>query len=177
MQRREFVLSTLSVTTAVALWVDLRQLAQAEGNAAAVSDPLFDALCDLVIPDSETPGARRAGVSQFLVLALAHGIAGCTAEDRHRLEALLNVAAHGDFASLSRDKQHEVLETVDAAAYVSPDSVWPRIKGLILMGYYTSEIGATQELRYQLVPGRFDPDVAQGPSDRAFSNDWTGQRF
>jgi hypothetical protein len=177
MQRREFVVSTLSVSAMAAVWADLNRLAQAKGNAPAMNDPLFDALCDLVIPDSETPGAKRAGVPQFLQLALAHGIAGSTTQDRHRLEVLLSVAAHGDFASLPRDKQHEVLEAVDAAAYGSPDSVWPRIKGLILMGYYTSEIGASQELRYQLVPGRFDPDVPQGPADRAFSNDWTGQRF
>jgi hypothetical protein len=177
MQRREFVVSALAATTAATLWADLNRLARAQGKAAAASDPLFDAVCDLVIPDSDTPGAKRAGVARFLVLALAHGIAGSATEDRHRLEAVLNGASHGDFVSLSRVKQHDVLEAVDAAAYGTPDSVWPRIKGLILMGYYTSEIGATQELRYQLVPGRFDPDVSQGPSDRAFSNDWTGQRF
>ena len=54
---------------------------------------------------------------------------------------------------------------------------WPRLKGLILIGYYTSEIGASQELRYILVPGHFDPDVPLEPGDRAWSSDWTGVKF
>jgi hypothetical protein len=45
------------------------------------------------------------------------------------------------------------------------------------MGYYTSEIGASQELQYQLVPGRFDPDLPVKPGDRAWSSDWIGQGF
>ena len=45
------------------------------------------------------------------------------------------------------------------------------------MGYYTSEAGATQELRYTLVPGRWDPDVPLKPGDRGSSSDWVGQTF
>jgi len=31
------------------------------------------------------------------------------------------------------------------------------MKWLTLTGYYTSEIGATSELHYRVVPGRFEP--------------------
>lgn len=41
-------------------------------------------------------------------------------------------------------------------------------------GYYTSETGASKELRYELIPGRFDPDIAVTRQFRALSNDWTG---
>ena len=62
---------------------------------------------------------------------------------------------------------------LDARAFARPVDAtlspalqqWPTIKGLILIGYYTSEIGASQELRYVLVPGRFDPDVKLEPGD------------
>lgn len=40
-----------------------------------------------------------------------------------------------------------------------PDTDVPfmrRMKELTLVGYYTSEVGATQELRHEPVPGRFD---------------------
>ena len=30
------------------------------------------------------------------------------------------------------------------------------VRGLTLMGYYTSEAGATRELDFQIIPGRFD---------------------
>jgi glucoside 3-dehydrogenase (cytochrome c) hitch-hiker subunit len=78
---------------------------------------------------------------------------------------------------LTPARQQEVLSGVDQSAYSERNSVWARMKSLILIGYYTSEVGANQELHYQLVPGRYDPDVAVKPGDRASSNDWTGQRF
>jgi hypothetical protein len=43
------------------------------------------------------------------------------------------------------------------------DPHWFRtIKELTVLGYYTSEIGATQELRHVSVPGRFEGCVPVG---------------
>ena len=42
------------------------------------------------------------------------------------------------------------------------------MKELALLGYFTSEIGATQALRYVESPGRYDPCVPYKPGDR----DW-----
>jgi hypothetical protein len=178
MQRREFLASSATLSAAVALWSALRAPAADAARSQAVNDPLLDRVCDLVIPDTDTPGARTAGVPAFLKLALAQGFAGSSPADREQLETLLRNAAGGaSFLSLAPARQQEVLVNVDRAAYADRGSLWARMKSLILMGYYTSEAGATQELRYQLVPGRFDPDVRQKPGDRASSNDWTGQRF
>jgi hypothetical protein len=113
-----------------------------------------------------------------MTLALAKGLAASKPSDRADLEALLNTASGGtSFLLLPATRQREVLAGVDQAAYAERGSLWARIKSLILMGYYTSEPGATRELYYQLVPGRYDPDVPEKPGDRASSNDWTGQRF
>jgi hypothetical protein len=45
------------------------------------------------------------------------------------------------------------------------------------MGYYCSEIGSSKELRYELAPGRFDPDVVVRPGDKAFMNEWLNNQF
>jgi hypothetical protein len=178
MQRREFLASSAALSAAVALWGVLRAPAADAALTQVVDDPLLDCVCDLVIPDTDTPGARKVGVAGFMKLAMAHGLAGSSPADHAQLETLLRDAAGGaSFLSLSPARQHEVLVGVDRAAYAERGSLWARMKSLILMGYYTSEAGATQELRYQPVPGRFDPDVLQKPGDRASSNDWTGQRF
>jgi hypothetical protein len=178
MQRREFLTCSAALSAAVALWGVVRATDAAAARAQHLEDPLLDRVCDLVIPDTDTPGARTVGVPSFIKLALAHGLADSTPADRTQLEALLRDAAGGtSFLSLSPGRQQEVLVDVDRSAYAERGSLWARIKSLILMGYYTCEAGATQELRYQLVPGRFDPDVLQKPGDRASSNDWTGQRF
>ncbi|MFD2500318.1 hypothetical protein ACFSTI_17575 [Rhizorhabdus histidinilytica] len=47
-------------------------------------------------------------------------------------------------------------------------------KTLLLVGYYTGEAGGSEELDYQLVPGRYDANIPTGKQYRALSNDWTG---
>ena len=39
-----------------------------------------------------------------------------------------------------------------------------------MVGYYTSEAGASKELIYDLVPGRFDPDIPVTAATRAMEN-------
>jgi hypothetical protein len=44
----------------------------------------------------------------------------------------------------------------------APDEQSPffyKLKLLTVLGYYTSEVGATQELSYNPVPGRYEGDV------------------
>jgi len=43
------------------------------------------------------------------------------------------------------------------------------IKELTITGYYTSEIGATQELKYVPVPGRYAGDIPYDTVGRAYS--------
>ena len=72
-----------------------------------------------------------------------------------------------------------MLAKLDGEAFAegAQDHPWKVIKGLILTGYYTSEVGGSKELRYELVPGRWDPDLPLKPTDRAFSSDWTAVDF
>jgi Gluconate 2-dehydrogenase subunit 3/TAT (twin-arginine translocation) pathway signal sequence len=170
MHRREVLKGAGALAAATALWRSLL------ARSPPAADPWLDALCDVVIPDSDTPGARKAGVASFVRLAAAHGLAGSSPADLTELKHQLD---HADtpFERLSGADQHAVLVTVDARDAANPATQWARIKKLILMGYYTSQIGASQELHYQLVPGRFDPDVPVHPGDRAWSSDWIGQGF
>jgi hypothetical protein len=178
MQRREFLANSAAMSSAAAIWAALRTAGAVAGPLQPADDPLFACVCDLVIPATDTPGAREVGVAGFMTLALAKGLAGSKPSDRADLETLLNATSSGtSFLLLSANRQREVLVGVDQSAYAERGSLWARMKSLILMGYYTSEPGATQELYYQLVPGRYDPDVLEKPGDRASSNDWTGQRF
>jgi hypothetical protein len=155
---------------------------------------------DLVLPATDTPGAGEAGVGDFVLLALAHGLDGSRAPAasgdaafalsqyrrpdgslRHAdwLEHTLDRAANGDWLRLDRAGRERVLTTLDAEAFAQGADLhpWRKIKGLIVIGYYTSEVGGSQELRYELVPGRWDPKVLVGPDERAFSSDWTAVDF
>ena len=155
---------------------------------------------DLVIPPSDTPGAKDVGVGDFVVLALAHGLSGTRTPMaagmvtaalepfrrrdgslRHLpwLEHVLDRAAGGDFLRHDRAERTRLLAALDAEAFAQGalPSPWTAIKGLILTGYYTSEAGGSQELRYELVPGKWEWDIPLVPGMRAFSSDWTAVDF
>lgn len=164
---------------------------------------LLREVSQLVIPRGNTPGAGDIGVAEFVALALAHGLLGtggavagvfdrtdlasfARADGTLRyldwLEAQLDRRAGGDFLRASSAQRGRVLVALDAEAFPSgpptaTPSPWQAIKALILTGYYTSQIGGAQELRYELTPGRFDPDLPLNPLDRAWSSDWTAVDF
>jgi len=157
-------------------------------------------VAQLLIPRTDTPGGADVGADRFLVLALAHGLDGTrvpssggaiqgaaslyqrpdgTLDHLAWLERELDERAGGDYLAASPARRQAALEKIDAAAFASrdSDSPWTRIKGLLLTGYYTSQAGGSKELRYELVPGRSDPDIPLGPNDRAWSSDWTAVEF
>jgi Gluconate 2-dehydrogenase subunit 3 len=51
----------------------------------------------------------------------------------------------------------------------SPAHYFRMMKELALLGYFTSEIGYTQAMRYVESPGRFDPCAPFAPGDRAWA--------
>jgi len=180
MDRRDWLRQAGGLAAAAALWPAALAGARPgpHARAAPAPDPLLEAVCDAIIPDTDTPGARRAGVPAWLPLAMRHGLAGASLADRATLGHELDAAAGGSFLALPPARQRLACEQVDAAAFApGARSAWPRIKTLVLMGYYSSEAGATRELQYQLVPGRFDPDLPVGPGQRAWSSDWMTRGF
>jgi hypothetical protein len=43
------------------------------------------------------------------------------------------------------------------------------LQDLTVLGYFTSEIGATQQLRYYEVPGKYDPCIEYKPGEKAYA--------
>jgi len=51
----------------------------------------------------------------------------------------------------------------------TPTHYFRMMKELAMLGYFTSEIGCKQALRYVESPGRFDPCVPYAPGERAWA--------
>ena len=81
---------------------------------------------------------------------------------------------HGaeSFSASSPSQQLELLETLDVEAYAenAGDSLYKDLKTLILFGYYSSEEGASVELRFDRLPGAYLDCVQFDDFDRAWSN-------
>jgi hypothetical protein len=163
----------------------LSAVAGAPALAAAARPParqraLMREVSQLVIPRTETPGAGDVGVGDFVILALAHGHGA--PGDIDWLQGELDRRAGGPWLGNPARVRAMTLAALDTDAYPAQHGAgaptpWHAIKGLILTGYYTTQAGATRELRYEFTPGRFDPDLPLKPGDVGWSSDWNAIEF
>ncbi|WP_179505058.1 MULTISPECIES: gluconate 2-dehydrogenase subunit 3 family protein [unclassified Sphingomonas] len=114
----------------------------------------LDRLVELIIPADTTRGAKEAGVTGFIEMMHQHWM---SPEEQRRCDAELDLvmaafAAGGDPA---------------VALYDGRRFKAPTLRKLTVYGYYTSEIGATEELDLNLVPGAYDACAAFGAGGRA----------
>lgn len=127
------------------------------GTLAAAQFSLLEAVADVLIPATDTPGALAAGVPEFVRRMLEEW---ASSDTRARIANTLDeidkrawVRRGASFSQITPEQRHELLRDFDAAAFVLGDESYARLKFLVLCAYYYSEIGATQELRYEMVPG------------------------
>lgn len=134
----------------------------------------LDAAVELIMPATDTPGARAAGVAPFIDRALA------TFYDPEQVKRLRDgldtmqadaQAAYGmAFTALSAGQQTELLTRYDAEAAQKPLShFFALMKQATFTGFFTSETGATKTLRYDPVPGDYRGCVPMKEIGRAWA--------
>lgn len=122
----------------------------------------LERLVDLVIPADDTRGAKDAGVATFI--EMMHG-AWMNADEQRRCDAELDLAIAA-FAAAGTGDPVPLLYDVERFRA-------PTLRKLTVYGYYTSEVGASEELDLNLVPGAYDACAAFGTDVRAPSlNVW-----
>ncbi|MDZ4375561.1 MAG: gluconate 2-dehydrogenase subunit 3 family protein [Phenylobacterium sp.] len=117
---------------------------------------VLDALAELIVPRTDTPGARDAGVPAYVDRTIAgYCTAGEAAEFRamlDRLEADARTIHGAGFATLTVAQQTAIASKYDTGQKLSP---FGRLKEVVLVGYFTSEPGATLAVRYDPIPGDY----------------------
>jgi hypothetical protein len=122
-------------------------------------DQLVTTLAELILPATDTPGAKAARVNQFIDLMLAEWM---TPDEREPflagladIDARAHKSCGAAFVSCSEEQQTELLTALAAAMPTTeetkPKPFFRHLKELTLVGYYTSEIGASEELNYAIV--------------------------
>jgi hypothetical protein len=183
----------------------LTRATEAASNSAAWSPQALSAtqleqvatIAEHIIPRTDTPGARDAGVHRFIDTMLAEYYTAAERTNLLRgladLEARASRTYHRAFLQCTAAKQRALLEQLDHESFApapskdavangasretergggglasnasdstahtdhaSAASFFHTMKELTILGYYTSQPGATKELRYLQVPGRFD---------------------
>ena len=143
----------------------------ASGGAApagAIGTPVFSppqralisALSERVVPTTDTPGAIAAGVPAFIEQLLGQwALPADVAPIAAGLKAL-DARSHADYgvaaAEATGEQQDALLTLAMKKELPGADSFFEIFRQLVITGYYTSEIGMTEEREYLPVPGSYD---------------------
>src|SRR5271155_4558496 len=134
-------------------------------------------MTDVILPQTDTPGAKGAKVNEFIDVILTDW--ATDAERKRFLAGLANVDERSTtlygkpLVDCTRAQQESLLRAMDEEwareEYIPKphttgyqkrdqqlsDSFFGDFKRLTLVGYYTSEIGFTQELKKVIIPGSY----------------------
>lgn len=130
---------------------------------------LLAELADVIIPDTDTPGAKAAGAEQFIIRVIRDCHVLEEQEEFYAGLAKVDEASretHGKgFVDLSEEQKHAVVED----AVKTNKAFFNQARQLTVVGYFTSEIGATEALEYLPVPGKFEGDIPLEPGQKAWA--------
>ena len=133
-------------------------------------------MTDLIIPETDTPGAKAARVNEFIDVILTEwatpeerlnfllGLEGVDKQSQELfgkdfvsaspVQQVTLLRAMDDFAASERgDRREKHGNTVPEFDTQLKGNFYDIFRGITLHGYYTSEIGFTQELKLQIIPG------------------------
>jgi gluconate 2-dehydrogenase gamma chain len=151
---------------------------------------LIATLAELIIPTTDTPGAIAAGVPEFISHIYTHWF---DASERNifrqgleRLEGASQAQQQCQFVESNQAFQIAQLANEEQIAlqYVSDAPVkgissrehdpktpfFSRLKELVVVGYYTSEVGCKQEQIYTPMPGQYQGNLPYADFNRRFTS-------
>jgi hypothetical protein len=135
-------------------------------------------ICAIVIPKTDTLGAAEVNTHGFIDNQLFHCYEQAEQEKMIQLLTLVDEVAKESFSQsfteLSQDQQFELLTALDLGKDnfdKKQRADFKSLKKLICFGYYTSEVGASQELRYLAVPGGYKGSIPY----KSFEASWGSQ--
>ena len=142
---------------------------------------LLDEVGETILPTTGTPGAKAARVGRFMAVMVRdcykpadqkvflNGLAQIDKDcQKHSGKGFLACDAAQRTAFLTALDQEQKAFTANQRAD-DPAHYFRMIKQLTLLGYFTSEVGATKALRYLPVPGRYDGNVPYKKGDKAWA--------
>jgi hypothetical protein len=158
--------------------------AGSNANAAIAANAFFDTdasnmvaiLSELIIPETDTPGAIEAAVPAFIELIVSDWytekerdifLEGLTA-----LEKYCKKTSGKGFSQCASEEQIAALKWAEKESKSFRSKARPgdntlsetapfflKLKELTVLGYYTSEVGAKQELIYNPMPMKYEGDL------------------
>lgn len=135
---------------------------------------LMTALSERVMPTTDTPGAIAAGVPAYIEKLLADW---SLPEDRVPIIGgldLIEARSQADYklaaAKATPEQQDALLTLAMEDKLPGGADFFEKFRQLVLTGYFTSEVGITQEREYLPVPGRYDGAFLYSQVNKVYSS-------
>ena len=156
-------------------------------------------IADTILPTTSSPGAKAANVGHFMAVMVQDCYTPADQNVFIEGMGKLNDAAQKQYSSKfmdlspaqrtdlltaldkeqkafteqrSKDMSADLLKHKGEKDYKAPEFAnhyFRMMKELTLLGYFTSEIGATKALRYIAVPGHYDGNLPYKKGDKAWA--------
>jgi hypothetical protein len=143
---------------------------------------LLNDIGETIIPaTASSKGAGETGIGEFMKVY----VTDCYSKERQDVfkKGLAQLRGRSkdkygkEFLKLSKAQKHELLAAIDKEAKDHdskkdrnvPGHYFSMIKEITVFGYFTSEPGATEALRYVQTPGSYDGNVDYKPGDKAWA--------
>ena len=157
-------------------------LAEAQQTAAAIpalkvltppQDATVIAIAELILPETDTPGAKTAGVDRFIDVMLGdwmdetqraiflQGLAEVDSRSQSMFAKSFTEAGATQQTELLKDLDEELaawrdrqskLPKDDDAPVLESQTFFALMKHLTLLGYFTSQAGAQKALHFHVIP-------------------------
>ena len=124
-------------------------------------------VAETILPKTNTPGAKDAGVPAFVEMMLqdCYEQKECTTF----LEGVKNLET-ADFLNMNTAQRIEALKKIEAESKklsYGSTSFWRLMKELTLLGYYTSEVGTKASFEYVPIPGKLE-NIKIKPNQKSY---------
>lgn len=143
---------------------------------------LLGDLAEAILPKTSTPGAKEAGVGEFIPVMVRDCYDDKTqaafVDGVNSLDDKANEQFGKKFQELSDEEKLKFVDAYDKEAkkYQSeekkdgdPDHFFHLFKQLTVLGFFTSEVGMKQALNYVKIPGRYDGEFPYKKGDKAWA--------
>jgi len=163
-----------------------KKTADADGKVAplfAATDAAYlDEIAETIIPATDTPGAKAAQVGSFMTVMVSDCYPAADqkifVEGMKKLDEASKKKNGKSYLDSDADQRKALLIEIDKEAkdYMTskkkedPKHYFRMMKELTLLGYFTSEPGATKALRYEAVPGKYEGCTTYKKGDRAWAS-------
>jgi hypothetical protein len=170
--------------------------AQGVGTFTAADVAFLDEVAETILPETSTPGAKAARTGAFMALMVTDAYTPRNQQifrdGMTRLEEACQREYAAPFVQARAEQRLALLQRLDAERQAEQEAREARqrsrapvpppppldapvhyfrlMKELALLGYFTSEIGYRQVMRYMETPGRYDPCASHKPGEKIWAS-------